>query len=101
VLLNVHFLGISARFLRLGLLWANPTQRPTRPRPFRQPSLAEYVPTEFEDQTHSAVLASSSLISTGQMWDAGCTITFTATEVTETVNDAIVLTGHRTPDTRL
>jgi hypothetical protein len=46
-------------------------------------------------------LASSSLISMGQLCDAGCTIAFTATEVTVAVNDAIVLTGHRTPDTRL
>jgi hypothetical protein len=46
-------------------------------------------------------LASSSLISMGQLCDAGCTIAFTATEVTVSVNDAIVLIGHRTPDTRL
>jgi hypothetical protein len=46
-------------------------------------------------------LASSSLVSMGQLCDAGCTIAFTAIEVTVSVNNTIVLTGHRTPDTRL
>jgi hypothetical protein len=46
-------------------------------------------------------LASASLISMGQLCDPGCDITFTASTVTVTYNNAIVLIGHRTPMTRL
>jgi hypothetical protein len=43
-------------------------------------------------------LASASLISMGQFCDAGCSVAFTTTV---SINDTIVLTGHRTPDTQL
>jgi hypothetical protein len=46
-------------------------------------------------------LASASLISMGQFCDAGFSVAFTATTVTVSINDTIVLTGHRTPDTLL
>jgi hypothetical protein len=46
-------------------------------------------------------LASSSLISMGQLCDAGCSVAFTATDVNVSVNDTVVLTGHRTPNTLL
>jgi hypothetical protein len=46
-------------------------------------------------------LACTSLISMGQLCDAGCTIAFTATTITVSNNGTIVLTGHRTPLTRL
>ena len=46
-------------------------------------------------------LASSSLLSIGQLCDAGCYVAFNATTVTVSHNDTIVLTGHRTPATRL
>jgi hypothetical protein len=45
--------------------------------------------------------ASASLISMRQLFDARCTIAFTATNVTISNNDTIILTGHRTPLTRL
>jgi hypothetical protein len=46
-------------------------------------------------------LASSSLISMGQLCDAGCSVAFTATKVNVSINDTVVLTGHRTPNTLL
>ncbi|MCK7513583.1 MAG: hypothetical protein MZV70_62550 [Desulfobacterales bacterium] len=42
-----------------------------------------------------------SLISMGQLCDAGCLIAFTASTVTVSFNDDIILTGHRTPATLL
>ena len=46
-------------------------------------------------------LASTSLLSMGQFCDAGCTVTFTATAVEVLYNNAIILRGHRSPDTTL
>jgi hypothetical protein len=46
-------------------------------------------------------LASHSLLSIGQLCDAGCIVEFTATNVTVRHNDSIVLQGHRTPATQL
>jgi hypothetical protein len=46
-------------------------------------------------------LASASLISMGQLCDAGCAVAFTATKVNVSINDTVVLTGHRTPNTLL
>ena len=46
-------------------------------------------------------LATSSLLSMGQLCDAGCTISFNASDVIITYDDQIVLTGHRTPTTKL
>jgi hypothetical protein len=46
-------------------------------------------------------LASASLISMGQLCDAGCSVAFTASNVNVSINDIIVLTGHRTPNTLL
>jgi hypothetical protein len=46
-------------------------------------------------------LESQSLISIGQFCDAGCTVAFTATTVTVSHDQAIILTGQRTALTRL
>jgi len=46
-------------------------------------------------------LTSLSLISIGQLCDAGCIVTFTATAVTCEWNEQIILVGHRAPKTRL
>jgi hypothetical protein len=46
-------------------------------------------------------LSSASLLSMGQLCDAGCKIAFDATDVTVYHNGNIVLTGKRTPATRL
>ena len=46
-------------------------------------------------------LASLPLVSIGTLCDAGCHVAFTATDVTVTYNDKVVLVGQRTPATRL
>jgi hypothetical protein len=46
-------------------------------------------------------LDSSSLVSIGQLCDSGCIVKFNATNVTVHYNDCLVLTGTRTPATRL
>jgi hypothetical protein len=46
-------------------------------------------------------LASHSLLSIGQLCDAGCIVEFTATNATVRHNDSIVLQGHRTPVAQL
>ena len=46
-------------------------------------------------------LTSQPLISIGQLCDAGCHVSFTATTVTVTYNNTVVLHGKRSPDTRL
>ena len=46
-------------------------------------------------------LATFPLISMGQLCDAGCTVDFTATDVTVRHNDIIILRGQRNTSTRL
>ena len=46
-------------------------------------------------------LKSHSLLSIGQLCDAGCVVEFTATTVIIQHNDIVVLQGHRTPETQL
>jgi hypothetical protein len=46
-------------------------------------------------------LSSHSLLSMGQLCDAGCHVAFDATTVTISYNDNVVLSGYRTPDTKL
>jgi hypothetical protein len=46
-------------------------------------------------------LKSYSLLSIGQLCDAGCVIEFTATNVNIQHYDIVVLKGHRTPDPQL
>ena len=46
-------------------------------------------------------LATASLLSIGQLCDAGCVATFTATSVLITYEGTVVLTGERTPATQL
>jgi hypothetical protein len=46
-------------------------------------------------------LACPSLLSMGQFCDAGCTVHFTAEQVTVALADSILLTGHRDPTTKL
>ena len=46
-------------------------------------------------------LESQSLISIGQFCDAGCTVAFTATTVTVSLDSSVILTGQRTALTRL
>jgi len=46
-------------------------------------------------------LASQSLLSMGQLCDAGCRVTFDATTATVTQGKTVSLTGRRTPKTRL
>jgi hypothetical protein len=46
-------------------------------------------------------LASQSLISMGQLCDAGCTVAFTSSTATVSFNNTVVFTGKRTRLTRL
>ena len=46
-------------------------------------------------------LKSLSLISMGQLCDAGCIVTFDAENVTVKYNNLVVLDGHCTPETLL
>ena len=46
-------------------------------------------------------LSAGPLISIGQLCDSGCTAIFTATQVTIELDDSVILTGTRSPATRL
>jgi hypothetical protein len=69
--------------------------------PATRPNLISLIPPCGTRHPHFRNLASGSLISVGQLCNAGCIASFDAHAVTITHNDSTIITDTRSPHTRL